>query len=228
MPRPSLSRNASQRRGKSLAKKTVGAAKSATKTASNLVDKAKSTVQKATSDVDNLALEFTSPSEVEGQLPQFNSEQYKVSDPLKPSEAIPQVTQAEFVSASRIYDGGMRALQLTGKAFDLANQRFQVEGKKAKAFGAGVQAATAFEKVKGDLSDYQIQLQTNQQKSTELGTAKLRTTTAQSIAEETAKEMNEKLAQAQASAELAALQTQEKQTKLAEFKLLLTPQVTKQ
>ena len=225
MPRPSLSQNASQRRGKSLAKKTVGAAKSATKTASNLADKVKTTVQKATSDVNIPTLNFTSPSEVEGQLPQFNPQEYQVSDPINPPQTMPQVTQSQFVSASRIYDGAIRAVQLTGKAFDLTTQRFQVEGKKAKAYGAGVQAATAFEKVKGDLTDYQIQLQNNKLKNTELGTAKLRTTTAQSIAEETDKELSEKLEQAKAGAELAALQTQEKQTKLAEFKLLLTPQV---
>ncbi|NER46968.1 MAG: hypothetical protein F6J92_09760 [Symploca sp. SIO1A3] len=225
MPRPSLSKNASQRRGKTLAKKTVGAAKSATKTAVNLVDKAKTTVQKVTSDGSIPTLNFTSPSEVEGQLPQFNPQQYQVNDPLNPPESIPQVTQSQFVSASRIYDGGMRALQLTGKAFDLTSLRFQVEGKKAKAFSAGVQAATAFEKVKGDLTDYQIQLQNNQQKSIELGTAKLHTTTARSIAAETEKELSEKLAQAKAGAELAQLQTQEKQTKLAEFRLQLTPQV---
>ncbi|NER99849.1 MAG: hypothetical protein F6J86_39605 [Symploca sp. SIO1B1] len=225
MPRPSLSKNASQRRGKTLAKKAVGAAKSATKAASNLTGKAKKTVQNATSNASIPTLNFTSPSEVEGQLPQFNPQQYQVSDPLSPPESMPQVTQSQFVSASRIYDGGMRALQLTGKAFDLTRERFVVEGKKAKTFSAGVQTATAFEKVKGDLADYQIQLQNNQQKNIELGTAKLRTTTAQSIAVETEKELSEKLIQAQAGAELAQLQTQEKQTKLAEFRLQLTPQV---
>ena len=225
MPRPSLSKNASQRRGKTLAKKAVGAAKSTTQAVSNQTGKAKTTVQKATSNTSIPTLDFTSPSEVEGQLPQLNPQAYQVNDPLNPPESMPQVTQSQFVSASRIYDGGMRALQLTGKAFDLTSLRFQVEGKKAKAFGAGVQAATAFEKVKGDLTDYQIQLQNNQQKNIELGTAKLRTTTAEQIAEETEKELNERLAQAKAGAELAQLQTQEKQTKLAEFKLQLTPQV---
>ena len=225
MPRPSLSQKASQRRGKTLAKKATGAAKSATKTANNLADKVKKTVHKATSDVNIPTLKFTTPSQVEGQLPQFNPQQYQVSDPLNPPKTMPQVTQSQFVSASRIYDGGMRALQLTGKAFDLTSLRFQVEGKKAKTFSAGVQAATAFEKVKGDLTDYQIQLENNQEKNIELGTAKLRTTTAQSIADQTEKELNEKLAKAQAGAELAQLQTQEKQTILAEFRLQLTPQV---
>ncbi|NEQ65526.1 MAG: hypothetical protein F6J86_44730 [Symploca sp. SIO1B1] len=225
MPRPSLSENAAKRKGEKLAQKTVDANKSVTETASNLVETAKKPRKRTTSNASIPTLKFTTPNKVESQLPQFNPQKYQVSDPLNPPETMPQVTQSQFVSASRIYDGGMRALQLTGKAFDLTSLRFQVEGKKAKAFGAGVQAATAFEKVKGDLTDYQIQLQNNQQKGIELGTAKLRTTTAKQIAEETEKELNEKLAQAQAGAELAQLQTQEKQTKLAEFKLQLTPQV---
>ncbi|NER99406.1 MAG: hypothetical protein F6J86_37255 [Symploca sp. SIO1B1] len=225
MPRPSLSENAAKRKGEKLAQKTVEVIKSVTETASDLVDTSKKTRKRTTSNASIPALKFTTPNKVESQLPQFNLREYQVSDPLNPPETMPQVTQSQFVSASRIYDGGMRALQLTGKAFDLASLRFQVEGKKAKAFGAGVQAATAYEKVKGDLTDYQIQLQNNQQKNIELGTAKLRTTTAKQIAEETEKELNEKLAQAQAGAELAQLKTQEKQTKLAEFKLQLTPQV---
>ncbi|NER50971.1 MAG: hypothetical protein F6K47_43540 [Symploca sp. SIO2E6] len=225
MPRPSLSENAAKRKGEKLAQKTVGAAKSVIETASNLVDTTKKPRKRTTSNASIPTLKFTTPNKVEGQLPQFNPQQYQVSDPLSPPKSMPQVTQSQFVSASRIYDGGMRALQLTGKAFDLTRERFVVEGKKAKTFSAGVQTATAFEKVKGDLTDYQIQLQNNQQKKIELGTAKLRTTTVQSIAVETEKELSEKLAQAQAGAELAQLQTQEKQTKLAEFKLQLTPQV---
>ncbi|NET58818.1 MAG: hypothetical protein F6K47_22515 [Symploca sp. SIO2E6] len=218
MARPSLSKNASQRRGRSLAKKAVGATKSTSKTASKLVEE-------KTSDVNIPTLSFTSPNEIESQLPEFKPQEYKVSDPLNPPKSMPQATQSQFVSASRIYDSGMRALQLTGKAFDLTSLRFQVEGKKAKAFSAGAQAATAFEKAKGDFTDYQIQLQNNQQKNIELKTAKLRTTTADKIAAITEKELNQKLSQARAGAKLAKLQTQEKQTKLAEFKLQLTPRV---
>ncbi|NES20669.1 MAG: hypothetical protein F6K41_17490, partial [Symploca sp. SIO3E6] len=86
-------------------------------------------------------------------------------------------------------------------------------------------AATAYEKVKSDLANYQTQLQGTKQSEIALGVAKLQTTTAQAIVEQTEKELSEKLAQAQAGAELAQLQTQEKQTKLAEFRLQLTPQV---
>ena len=228
MARPSLSKNASQRRGKTLAKKTVGAAKSATKTAASTVKAVQNTVKQVKEAAQYSEMSGLNPLGVESvqdELPEFQSADYCVKNPLNPPESLPQVSQGEFIKASRIYEGATRAVQLTGKAFDLTRERFVVEGKKAKTFSAGVQAATAFEKVKGDLTDYQIQLQNNQQKNIELGTAKLRTTTAQSIAVETEKELSEKLAQAQTGAELAQLQTQEKQTKLAEFKLLLTPQV---
>ena len=221
MPRPSLSKNASQRRGKNLAKKTVSKAASTVKAVQNTVKQVKEAVQY--SEMNGL-----NPLGVESvldELPEFQPADYRVKDPLNPPDSLPQVSQGEFIKASRIYEGATRAVQLTGKAFDLTRERLLVEGKKAKTFSAGVQAATAYEKVKSDLANYQTQLQGTKQSEIALGVAKLQTTTAQAIAEQTEKELSEKLAQAKAGAELAQLQTQEKQTKLAEFKLLLTPQV---
>ncbi|NER25640.1 MAG: hypothetical protein F6J96_34105 [Symploca sp. SIO1C2] len=221
MPRPSLSKNASQRRGKTLAKKTVSKAASTVKAVQNTVKQVKEAVQYSEmSGLNPLGVES-----VQEELPSFQPADYRVKDPLNPPDSLPQVSLGEFVKASRIYEGATRAVQLTGKAFDLTRERLLVEGKKAKTFSAGVQAATAYEKVKSDLANYQTQLQGTKQSEIALGVAKLQTTTAQAIAEQTEKELSEKLAQAQSGAELAALQTQEKQSKLAEFKLLLTPQV---
>jgi hypothetical protein len=45
-----------------------------------------------------------------------------------------------------IYEGTQRALKLTGAAFDTTRERFTTLGKQAKAFGAGVKAATEFER----------------------------------------------------------------------------------
>ncbi|NER26010.1 MAG: hypothetical protein F6J96_36035, partial [Symploca sp. SIO1C2] len=222
------SKNASQRRGRTLAKKTVGAAKSATKTAASTVKAVQNTVKQVKGAAQYSEMSRLNPLGVESvqeELPSFQPADYRVKDPLNPPESLPQVSQGEFIKASRIYEGATRAVQLTGKAFDLTRERFVVEGKKAKTFSAGVQAATAYEKVKSDLANYQTQLQGTKQSEIALGVAELQTTTAQAIAEQTEKELSEKLAIAQAGAELAQLQTQEKQTKLAEFKLLLTPQV---
>jgi hypothetical protein len=84
-------------------------------------------------------------------------------------------------------------------------------GKQAKAFGAGVKAATEFERVKGDFIDYQGQLQTNEQKGISLGVAQHKTVTDRTAATHTTASMDEKLKQAEIAAELARATTQDKQ-----------------
>ena len=74
-----------------------------------------------------------------------------------------------------IYEGGMRALDLTGAAFDLTGKRFTVLGKQAKAFGAGIQAATEFEKVRGNYTDFLNQLEVNSQKGITLSVNQAKT-----------------------------------------------------
>jgi hypothetical protein len=92
-------------------------------------------------------------------------------------------------------------------------------GKQAKAFGAGVKAATEFERVKGDFMDYQGQLQTNEQKgiAARRCPAQDRTTDRTAATHKTA-DMDEKLKQAEIAAELARATTQDKQNKLDEFR----------
>jgi len=102
-------------------------------------------------------------------MPQFQESSYAISDPLNPPENLPQVTEAQFDKGMTIYEGTQRALKLTGAAFDTTHERFTVIGKQAKAFGAGIKAATEFEKVKGDYLDYQGQLENNEQKGISLG-----------------------------------------------------------
>jgi DNA-binding ferritin-like protein len=117
-----------------------------------------------------------------------------------------------------IYEGTQRALKLTGAAFDVTRERFTTLGKQAKAFGAGVKAATEFERVKGDYSDYQEQLQTNQQKDISLSISKHKTTTDRTAATHKTADMDEKLLQAEIAANLARATTKDKQNKLDEFK----------
>ena len=110
-----------------------------------------------------------------------------------------------------------RALQLTGAAFDLTRQRFSTVGKQAKAFGAGIKAATEFEKVKADYFDYQGQLQTNQQKAVTLDVSQHRTAaiTAQALYDKSS--LDEKLNQSKIDAELNAAKSRSKQSILDEF-----------
>jgi hypothetical protein len=155
-------------------------------------------------------------------MPQFSPESYQITDPLNPPSSIPQVSQTDYDEREAIYEGGIRALKLTGLGFDLTREKFTVIGKQAKAFGAGIKAATALEAVKGDYLDYQSQVETTSQKSIALGTNQHKTTTEQTKAGYSQQEMDEKLEQARIAADLAAEQTKEKQSGLDQFRKQLT------
>jgi len=158
------------------------------------------------------------PDAVVGMMPKFQESTYQISDPLNPPETLPQATEAQFDKGMTIYEGTQRALKLTGAAFDTTRERFTTLGKQAKAFGAGVKAATEFERVKGDFIDYQGQLQTNEQKRIALGVSQHKTTTDRTAATHKTADMDEKLKQSEVAAELARAQTRDKQNKLDEFR----------
>lgn len=158
------------------------------------------------------------PDSVAGMLPQFNEGAYVINDPLNPPETLPQVTETQFNKAEAILKGTDRALKLTGLAMDVADTRFTVIGKRAKAFGSGIKAATAIERVKGDYLDYQSQVETTSQKSIALENNQAKTINERSISTHTQASMDEKLKQAEADADMARQKTAEKQNQLAEFK----------
>jgi hypothetical protein len=158
------------------------------------------------------------PDAVVGMLPKFDESAYQIVDPLNPGEALPQATEAQFDKGMTIYEGTQRALKLTGAAFDTTRERFTTLGKQAKAFGAGLKAATEFERVKGDFLDYQGQLQTNEQKGIALDVSQHRTTTDRAKAIHDKSSLDEKLKQSEVAAELARAQTRDKQNKLDEFR----------
>jgi hypothetical protein len=159
-----------------------------------------------------------SPDRISGMLPQFNESAYQITDPLNPSETLPQATEAQFDKGMTIYEGTQRALKLTGAAFDTTRERFTTLGKQAKAFGAGVKAATEFERVKGDFLDYQNQLQSNEQKGIALDVSQHKTTSDRAKSVYDKEGLDEKLKQSEVAAELARVQTRDKQNKLDEFK----------
>jgi hypothetical protein len=162
------------------------------------------------------------PNDIVAQMPSFEPKNYAISDPLKPPTNLPQVSQTEYDQGDAIYQGAIRALKLTGSAFDVTREKFAAIGKQAKAFGAGIKAATALEAVKGDYLDYQSQLETISQKSIALGTDQHKTAVDQTKAGYSEQEMNEKLEQARIAADLAAQQTKEKQSGLDQFRKQLT------
>lgn len=158
------------------------------------------------------------PNQIASTLPQFNGDAYIVADPLNPPENLPQISLQDYEIKQGIYEGAIRAIKLTGTSFELARERFTTESKRAKAFSAGTKYATDAEKAKGDVLDYQTQLETNQQKQINLGLAQAKTVNEQAKANYSEQEMAEKLTQSEISLELAQSQTQEKQGQLDEFR----------
>ena len=158
------------------------------------------------------------PDQVSGMLPKFDLSAYQITDPLNPPESLPQVTEAQRDKGKVIYEGTQRALELTGYAFDTSRVAFTTLGKQAKAYGAGIQAATELEKVKGNYFDYLTQSQTTEQKKIALDLSQVQTLTDSSKAVHKKTELSEKLKQAEIGADKAREETQQKQTQLAEFR----------
>jgi len=223
MPRPSLS-GSRKTTAKAVAEKIAG--KKTTKSTTTVANKIPVTSSPIVSSSSNSAgfstvvpgLVGITPDAVAGMMPQFQENTYAISDPLNPPESLLQVTESQFDKGMTIYEGTQRALKLTGAAFDTTRERFTVVGKQAKAFGAGIKAATEFEKVKGDFLDYQGQLETNEQKGISLGVSQHKTVTDRTAAVHTTTSLDEKLKQAEIAAQLARATTEDKQSKLDEYR----------
>lgn len=161
------------------------------------------------------------PDLIPGMMPPFQPNQYHVSDPLNPPDNLPQATQSQLDKGMKIYEGATRSLKLTGAALDLTREKFTVIGKHSKAFGAGVQAATEIEKVKGNYLDYLNQKEVTTQKSVVLDVSQVRTIADTKISIHSKDELNQKLLQAEIKAEELRLKTVESQGNLASFKAQL-------
>src|SRR4028119_53389 len=169
-------------------------------------------------------MEFT-PNDIQGMLPQFDEGSYQVNDPLNPPESMPQVSQQQYDKSEGTCQGGIRALKLTGMAFDLTKERFITLRKKVSAFGSGVKLSTEIEKVKSDFFDYLNQRETNKQKSLAYSVATHKTSTDGQKAVFDTQTMAEKLEHSRIAADLAKAQTQEKLSGLLEFQKQLSGQV---
>jgi hypothetical protein len=166
-------------------------------------------------------LEFT-PKDIESKLPKHDDSKYQVSDPLNPPETIPQVSQQQFDKGEGIYQGAIRAVKLTGMAYDLSKERFNTLRKKVSAYGSGVKLATEIEKVRGDFLDYLTQGEINKQKDVALGVSQHKTITDTQKAGYDIEAMDEKLEQSRITSQLAKAQTVEKLSGLNEFQKQLS------
>ncbi|MHC5717366.1 MAG: hypothetical protein ACYTX0_35940 [Nostoc sp.] len=161
------------------------------------------------------------PDLIPGMMPVFKPEDYRINDPLNPPETLPQATQSQHDLGMKIYEGATRSLKLTGAALDLTREKFTVIGKHSKAFGAGIQAATEIEKVRGNYLDYLNQKEVTTQKSVSLDVSQVKTLADTNISVHSKDELNQKLLQAQIKAEELRLKTVESQGNLANFKAQL-------
>lgn len=215
--------SASKKAANSVASKLSNNSSSSTPT-TNPATQASAIAKAQTSVVVPGLMEFT-PDNIQGMLPQFDEGKYQITDSLNPPADIPQVSQQQFDKSEAIYQGGIRAIKLTGMGFDLAKERFVTLRKKVSAFGSGVKLATEVEKVKGDFLDYLNQGETNKQKNVALGVSQHKTTTDTQKAVYDVQSMDEKLEQSRIAAELAKAQTTEKLSGLQEFQKQLSGQV---
>lgn len=211
--------NSTKTAAEAVASKIAGGSKTTTAQPNNVIQMPSiATDVKGNVDVNVPGLRTLTPDLIPGSLPHFHPEKYTIGDPLNPPETLPQATEAQFNSGMTVYEGAQRALKLTGAAFDTTREKFNVIGKQAKAFGAGIQAATEIEKVKGNFLDYQTQLEVTQQKGVSFDVAQTKTVTDRNIAVHTKTDLSEKLKQAEIKSQESAAKTIEAQGKLNAFK----------
>jgi hypothetical protein len=157
------------------------------------------------------------PDAMVKMVPVFDENAFNVTDPLNPSDSIPQISEAQHDRNVAIYSGGIRALQSIGLAYDLTREKFTVISKRAKAVGAGYKSLTEIEKATGDYLDYQNQTETTAQKAISLDVSRHKTLTESQSAVHSKTQLDERLKQASIDAQRASLVTQDKQNKLLEF-----------
>ncbi|NER45846.1 MAG: hypothetical protein F6J92_03995 [Symploca sp. SIO1A3] len=164
-----------------------------------------------------LGVDSVTPEMVVKTLPSFNPNDYGISNPLQPPQNLPQVNELDFESLMSTYQGAIRALKLTGQAFDLTGERYVTEGKKAKAYGAGLDAGIEFEKAKAKLYKYHTQVENTDQAESHYNLAVKRTGVVEKINEYAGTELDENLEKARVKSEAAKLQRQSAESKLSEL-----------
>ncbi len=227
MARPRLSssrKNAAKAVANKIASKVSSVTEkiATTPTATSTATSSQATVTNNKTSINVPGLMDFAPEKIAGALPQFDDSKYQVTDPLNPSESIPQLSQQAYDKTEAIYQGGIRALKATGLSFDLTKERFTTLKKKVSAYGSGVKLATEIERVKGDFLDYLNQGESNKQKNTALNVATHKTSVDTQKAIYDVQAMNEGLEQSRISAEMATAKTQEKLSGLAEFQKQLS------
>lgn len=159
------------------------------------------------------------PYKLDDQLPKFDFNQHKVTDPLNPpdSEGLRQ-SDADREKAKRIYQERKNGWESVKDSFADSGYRFDAMGARADAVGKGIRAATKEDKAKGNLLDFLKTQEDNKQKYVNLRESQYKTGIVVQQAVFTQQELDSGLQQAQNKAEKATLDAQKSLTELEEFR----------
>ena len=156
------------------------------------------------------------PSQIESHLPKIDISRYKISDPHKLPDSLPQVSDSQLEKNKTLAKGAMNAQASEIEALKVVEGTFNVIGQQAKTFGSGVKAGIEILKAKGTYLDYLNQEETNNQKSNQLDFNTYKTDREAEISVQDKLTLDEKLRQATIKAEKAKLQSDELDNELAE------------
>jgi hypothetical protein len=155
--------------------------------------------------------------DIAGSIKVLDRNSYQILDPLHPPETLPRVNQRDFELGSRVYAESINGLKLIGLEADHTREQFNVLGKQAGAFEAGVKAATAYRKVEGAIIDHETQVQLNVEKGNkyQLATHRVANGVEQLIVDKQISD--EQLSASRTTLALLQTQNREKENKLLEM-----------
>jgi hypothetical protein len=200
MARPRLSDAAINR-----AKSSTGKSHSTTTpVASTLIQNQPTTLASKTSSVVPGLLQF-SEKDVESHLPKINTEAYRISDPHKFPEALPQVSDSQLDTNKRLAKGALNAQESEVLALQVTQGKFRVEEQKAKTIEGGLKTVLAIRKAEGTAIDIRNQEELISQKSNQLDYNIYKTTKEVSVTafDKQALDEKERLAQIKARSQKA-------------------------
>lgn len=106
--------------------------------------------------------------DIASHLPKINVDAYKITDPHKLPDTLPQVSDAQVEENKRIAKGAMNAQDSEILALQITSGKFRVMGQQSKTYGEGVKAVTEIEKTTGLMLDLRKQQEVTAQKQNDL------------------------------------------------------------
>ncbi|BAZ71378.1 hypothetical protein NIES4106_61750 (plasmid) [Fischerella sp. NIES-4106] len=157
------------------------------------------------------------PDNVASQIPQFDFNHHKVSDPLNPPTTLLQ-TDGDRERVKSVYQQRANAWSSVKDSFNDADLSFQAQTAQVKAIGSGVKLANETEKTKGNVIDYLKTVEDNKQKYVALSVSQYKTANVVEIAPYTRIELDSGLGEAQNKAVKAQLKVIKSSNELEAFR----------